>query len=377
MSAPDTVRASDQPATEHREPAAPLARSRSKRPYVVTAAVLAVAVAGGGAAAVIARGDAEGASSTQPPASTATAPITRGDVVDTESVDGKLTYSDSRPISASALGTVTWAPAVGATITRGKSLLTVDNKPITLMYGSLPLYRTLTKGVDDGPDVKQLEANLKALGYGDNLTVDTEFTSVTAAAVKDWQEDRGLKETGSVDAGQVVFESGPVRVSAVNASKGSKAGGGAALTVTAVTPGVTVKLDASKQDLVKKGATVEVELPAGNTVRGRIASIGTVATTDRDGNSTIDVGVSLPVKGIGHVDEAPVSVDLESRRAKDVLSVPVEALLGLREGGFGVEVIEGSTTRVVAVTTGTYGGGRVEISGDGLREGMKVGVPGE
>ncbi|HEU4675058.1 MAG TPA: peptidoglycan-binding protein, partial [Motilibacteraceae bacterium] len=59
----------------------------------------------------------------------------------------------------------------------------------------------------------------------------------------------------------------------------------------------------------------------------------------------------------------------------NVLAVPVEALLALREGGFGVEVVEGASTRVVPVELGAFGSGMVEITGAGLAEGMKVGVP--
>ena len=58
-----------------------------------------------------------------------------------------------------------------------------------------------------------------------------------------------------------------------------------------------------------------------------------------------------------------------------MLPVPVAALLALAEGGYGVQVVEGSTSRIVPVETGLFAGGRVEIAGDGVREGMTVGVP--
>ena len=51
------------------------------------------------------------------------------------------------------------------------------------------------------------------------------------------------------------------------------------------------------------------------------------------------------------------------------------ALLALAEGGYGVEIVEGSTSRIVAVKTGMFAGGRVEISGEAIAEGMLVGVP--
>jgi len=351
-------------------------RGRGKRPYVVTA-VLVVVVTGTAATVLVLRdGSTANAQGKTTPTTTSTAPIVRGDVVDTESVDGKLTYPSERSIPVGASGTVTWVPDTGARITRGHTLLRVDAKPITLMYGSLPLYRTLSYGVSDGADVRQLERNLAALGYGDDLTVDDEFTSVTRAAVKAWQEDRGLPETGSVDAAQVVFESGPVRVSDVVVAKGDRAGGGPGLKVTATAPTVHVDLDVGQQDLVRKGATVDVEMPSGDTVKGKITSVGSVATAARDdGDPTVDVEIALKRTAVGRIDQAPVTVDLVSDRARKVLSVPVEALLGLREGGFGVQVVDGATSRIVAVTPGTYGGGRVEITGDGLAAGMKVEVP--
>jgi len=78
---------------------------------------------------------------------------------------------------------------------------------------------------------------------------------------------------------------------------------------------------------------------------------------------------------LGSLDSAPVSVTLVSDTRENVLTVPVAALVALAEGGYGVQVIEGSTTRYVAVKTGMFAGGRVEISGDGIAEGTVVGLP--
>ena len=56
---------------------------------------------------------------------------------------------------------------------------------------------------------------------------------------------------------------------------------------------------------------------------------------------------------------------------------PVSALLALVEGGYAVEVIEAdSSVRLTAVETGMFADGLVEISGEGLSEGMNVVVPG-
>ncbi|MBB6351051.1 hypothetical protein FHU36_007623 [Nonomuraea muscovyensis] len=309
----------------------------------------------------------------------ATAEIARRDLVDTKTVTGALTYSGERRVAAAGSGTVTWAPPEGTVVRRGRPLLRVDRRPLVLMYGGLPLYRELRQGVEDGPDVEQLERNLKALGYGDDLTVDDHFSYATFLAVKEWQEDRGLPESGRVDAAQVVFLPSVVRVTDAAVEVGDRTSPGRrVLTVSGVRRLVHVDLDAGDQAMARKGARVTVELPGGERVTGKIASVGTVAETSgqgQDANVTVDVDITLAKTPKTRLDQAPVEVEMESERRENVLAVPVEALLALREGGFGVEVVEGAATRIVAVETGGYGGGMVEIEGAGLAEGMKVGVP--
>jgi peptidoglycan hydrolase-like protein with peptidoglycan-binding domain len=354
-------------------------RKRRKGPYLAVA-VLVVAIAVGAATvAVRDRGDGDGGGKAKTPA-IATATITRGDVVDTETVDGDLTYANSRGVPANGSGTVTWLPREGSTIGRGQALYKVDDKPVALFYGTLPLYRSLKEG-DKGPDVKELEQNLKALGYGDDLAVDQTFSSATTAAVKKWQKHQGLSRTGVVDSTEAIFETGQVRVADVALTKGQLiggaggAGGGKAMTVTDVTSIVHVDLDTSKEDLVKKGDKVTVELPSGANAQGTISSISSVARPGKNNTTTVGVDITLKKKEVGDIDEAPVSVKLVSERARNVLSVPIQALLGLAEGGFGIQVVTGDTSHIVPIRTGTYGGGRVEVVGTGLRAGMKVGVP--
>ncbi|WP_231333638.1 peptidoglycan-binding protein [Actinomadura graeca] len=341
--------------------------------WVLVAGGVAVVVAGGG---VLAFGTGGHEAKAGPEVPLGTAVVSRGDLVDIEKVDGKLTYDGVRDVWAGASGVVTWAPEAGATVRRGGTLLRVAGRPVTLMYGGSPMYRTLREG-DSGGDVRQLERNLVALGYG-GLTVDKEFTGATEAAVEEWQDDRGLERTGVVDPGQVVFLGGAVRVREVKAPEGKQAvKGQPVLQVAGTRRVVHVDLDAEKQDLAREGAKVSVELPGGKVVAGTVGEVGGVAEstgTGQDKKTTVDVDIALGKAGTGRLDEAPVTVGLESERREGVLSVPVEALLALREGGFAVEALEGAR-RLVPVRTGVFGGGRVEVSGDGLREGMKVGVP--
>jgi hypothetical protein len=78
---------------------------------------------------------------------------------------------------------------------------------------------------------------------------------------------------------------------------------------------------------------------------------------------------------LGSLDQAPVVVSIVSATLENVLAVPVAALVVLSEGGYGVQVMTGSTTRYVAVHLGIFAGGLVQITADGLAEGTLVVVP--
>jgi hypothetical protein len=56
--------------------------------------------------------------------------------------------------------------------------------------------------------------------------------------------------------------------------------------------------------------------------------------------------------------------------------MPVNALLALSGGGFGVDVVTSSgAIRLTGVTTGLYSATLVQISGPGISAGTKVEVP--
>ena len=109
-------------------------------------------------------------------------------------------------------------------------------------------------------------------------------------------------------------------------------------------------------------------------INGDFAQIRTFSVDGSPGE--IEVSGLTRLRGpIRTLVSAPVDVTLVSAQAHDVLSVPVAALVALAEGGYGVQVVEGSSTRYVAVKTGMFASGRVEITGDGIAEGTLVEVP--
>jgi peptidoglycan hydrolase-like protein with peptidoglycan-binding domain len=316
---------------------------------------------------------------------TTTAAVTARDLRAQEQVQGTLGYGEARTVTNQRQGTITWLPREGAVVRRGQALYRVDGKPVQLLYGSLPAWRELAVGVDDGPDVRQLERNLVALGFDPDraVTVDDHFTGATAAAVRRWQEAVGLPETGTMRPGDAVWQPGAVRVGTLKAAVGDAARPGApVMEATATARQVAIDLDASRQPYVHVGDPVEIELPGGRTTTGRVASVGKVAAAasgsdpGSDSSATVEVTVSLDrPKATGSLDQAPVDALITTDVRRHVLAVPVNALLALVEGGYAVEVERDGRRQLVGVRLGLFAEGVVEVRGDGLRAGDRVVVP--
>jgi peptidoglycan hydrolase-like protein with peptidoglycan-binding domain len=349
-----------------------------KRKTIIGAAAAVVVVGAGVALGSTSEGDTKARH--EPIGPTATASVVRGDLSDSTSVDGTLGYGGERKLNAGAGGTVTWLKSSGSTIRMDDEVYELNGRPVRLMYGTRPMYRELKTG-DEGPDVLQLEKDLRALGYGGGLTVDRKFTGATADAIKRWQRDHGTKATGTVGPSDIVFAPGPVRVVSRDAATGDRVAPGEPIVTSSSTERVVdLKLTVDEASLLKKGTKVTVELPGGRTAKGTVRSIGTTATKDEgdddQSEAKINVAVVLDDPGkAGNLHQAPVTVNITTETRKNVLSVPVQALLALPGGGYGVRVVDGGTPRTVKVDLGVFGEGRVEVRGEGLGEGMKVEVP--
>jgi peptidoglycan hydrolase-like protein with peptidoglycan-binding domain len=317
----------------------------------------------------------------------ATATVTRQTLVESVTLLGQIGYGAAVPLTSAAPGTVTWLPEPGATIARGDVVLRADEQPVILLYGAIPMYRSLAAGAK-GADVRQLEQNLTALGQA-GFTVDDSFTAATTAAVKRWQRDLGLTGTGVVEVHRVVFAPGPVRVARRLVRPGAAATGD----VVAVTGGVrvvTVTASASEASWATVGAPVTVGLPGEATTPGRVSAVavagpdGGSAGGGPDGPDSVEITVDLAdqaaldrLEATVRLDSAPVRVTYVVRQRSDVLTVPVTALLALAEGGYGLEVVTGDGIRIVAVEVGLFADGRVEVTGADLVDGLTVGIPGE
>jgi hypothetical protein len=261
---------------------------------------------------------------------------------------------------------------------------TGNGSPVVLLYGSVPAWRTLDEGIT-GQDVTQLNHDLVKLGYAgraDIVALGWDYYSwETAYGVQRLEERLGVSSPpGSLSLGQVVFEPAALRVATVTGSLGGPASG-PVLTATSDRHVVKIPLDASQQSEVKAGDTVSITLPDGTTTPGVVSSVGTVATTSGPGGNpatTIPVQVTLTDPGAaGTLDQAPVTVNLTTASVKNVLAVPVGALLARSPGGYVVEVAgPGNTRRYVPVRPGIFDdtSGLVQVTG-ALAPGQRVVVP--
>ena len=328
------------------------------------------------------------------------ASVERRDIRVGTRLSGRWGYGAEQPIPVRASGTVTWLPSVGERAGLGDVLMRVDNRPIVLMYGETPAYRAMGEGSPPepqpaeehpnggqqpdqpeqpqqpepqpeppsvGPDVEQLEEGLAQLGYT-GFTVDEEFTSATAAAVSAWQEDLGLPATGEVALGDVVFLPGPIRLHPSPESLGRS------VSESSVLQSGTERLvtvDAEDADWAEAGRRVEVTLPNQKTVSGRVVAVGgsgDQAEVGGAGTQQVTIRLMRDYPGVG---PGEVEVTYVSARRRDILTVPVTALVALEEGGYAVELADGS---LVAVEPGLYAEGVVEVTGE-LDPGTEVRVP--
>jgi hypothetical protein len=337
----------------------------------------------------------------------------------------RATLATERQTAVNPGTAYTWLPAAGAVIRQDQRVYAVSGVPVPLLYGATAAYRAFYVGMSGGRDVAELTRDLIALGYGDGLARSGHYSAATAAAVERWQQALGLPVTGQILLGDVVFEPGPIRVSSVTPTVGTQVGGGSGagaaggsggggtvLTATGIKPVVTLDLAVTQEYLVKPGDAVSVVLPNGSsTVGGRVQSVGAVATCPGGGSTgtatggstgstggsgsqspcsstgsnggggsnsaaTVPVTITLdhPPRGAA-LDQAPVNVNITSQRASNVLAVPVNALLALSGGGFGLQVVTRHASHLVGVTTGLYGNTMVQVSGPGITAGTRVEVP--
>jgi hypothetical protein len=306
----------------------------------------------------------------------ATRAVTRQDLSATTPVAATLGYAGLWTVRGQGAGTLTWLPPAGQVISQGQVLYRTGNgSPVVLLYGRVPAWRALAEGVT-GADVIQLNHDLVNLGYAGGSQIAASgwdyFSWETASGVQQLEGRRGVSiPPGSLSLGQVVFEPAALRVATVTGYLGGPAGG-PVLQATSDEHVVLIALDVGQEGTVRAGDAVTVTLPDGSATPGVVSSVGTVATATpaSPGQSpvtAIPVTVGLTDPGAaGSLDQAPVTVNITTASVRDVLTVPVTALLARSAGGYVVEVAgRGNTRRYVPVRPGIFddASGLVQVTG--------------
>ena len=374
----------------------------------LTALAVAIAAAVAITIVVLESGGTTSASASTGPV--ATAAVIRTTLASRQQVSGTLERAGSYTlVMQQTSGTLSELPSPGTVIGRGQPLYWLDGQPVRLLYGTQAAWRDLVLGDSDGTDVRQLNRNLRALGFTDygSLTVADDFDYATAAAIDQWQHAQGVPETGFLPLGSVAFLPGPVRVTAQRAIPGTPmTPGTAVLDLTSNALVVNVPLDPSLRQLVHVGDRVQIQLPEGQSTPGTVRQIGADTTAAGGGQSTptgtsaggsatgagqaagasssqtgtgapasVPVTISFDRPGEARgLDQVPVQVAITDTVHRHVLAVPIGALLALANGGYAVAVDQGGIRTLVAVTPGVFDGNRVEVASSQLQPGMRVEV---
>ena len=206
--------------TTTERPAAAVGGGGGRRWRVVLAVIVVVAIV---AAALAVAGVLKG--TTTPGAGgagafkTLTALVTRRTLVSQTQVSATLADAGSYSVVNQASGTLTRLPAVGKVVRQGQALYQVDGRPVVLLYGRVPAWRTLSAGMT-GADVRELNTALVRLGYASAAALGPRagwdyFSSETAYALEQFQAHLGITDpTGSLSLGQAVYLPSAVKITA-------------------------------------------------------------------------------------------------------------------------------------------------------------------
>lgn len=147
---------------------------------------------------------ADAASLTDPPrAGLITVPVELGPLSNDVTIRGEIGYADSVEVTidATSLGgsVVTGGvPEVGATLTSLSIVLEVVGRPVFVMPGDLPAYRTLSLGMT-GPDVVQFKQSMRAIGLDAGDPASNVFDVTAAASVTTLYQALGYPAPASAE----------------------------------------------------------------------------------------------------------------------------------------------------------------------------------
>lgn len=181
--------APDAEATASVMPASPWRRAlRGNRPLWITALVAVVTLVAGLLIGTFVVAPASGTTAAPPAPGLITVPVEYGELSNDVTVRADVGYADATQVTidtASVEGPAVvtgQVPAVGAQLDPLSIALEIVGRPVIVLPGDLPAYRTLRFGVS-GPDVVQLKNALRAVGIDGGDPASDRYDAATAAGV--------------------------------------------------------------------------------------------------------------------------------------------------------------------------------------------------
>jgi multidrug efflux system membrane fusion protein len=338
-----------------------------------------------------------------------TSPVTRGDLSESISFSGVLTYdhpfeavfqkmvtvttttvvggggpgggpggggataatTNRTTVTSPATGTITWVAPAASVLGSGDVLYRVDNVPVVFVEGDGVLWRDLKVG-DTGDDVQAVESAFVALGYDPSgtVTIDQKFTSLSRSMIQRFEAAYGLTKTTSFPYATVVMRPSDAIVTAIALAVGDTVTtGDSVLTISDTSRIVTFSLAPADRNKIAVGDAVTMRLSTGKNVSGIVASIssGLDATTNE---YDVVASVSEPIEGLG--DKVDVTVKASVPLATGALLVPSTALVVRDDGTTTVAVLREGVVVAVVVTVIATAGQNSAVSSLDLAEGDAI-----
>ncbi|HET6479176.1 MAG TPA: hypothetical protein VFG35_03905 [Actinoplanes sp.] len=389
----------------------PLPRSGPRR---IVALTTAIALGTGGVGWLVGqqvRSPADAAADHRPPpASLITVPVTQRVLTATVTTQGTVAYSTPQPVTlngtvaaedAATVPLVTKAPTGNRTLREGDVLLEVSGRPVLVLTGKVPMYRTLTRG-STGDDVRQLRSALRRLMPKRRVASTGPLDDGALNAVRAWYDDRGYRAaepTGeqraqlrelqqavaaggpgladaradlaafrktygvSIASGEIIFLPRlPVRLTKVTLKAGAPASGvvGMVADPTLVVNGAVSPDDV---DLLKSGMVAALRSSGGDRFTAVLSKVGGTTVAGEAQGVPIQLKPREPAKLAALVGQAfKVSITVGGT-GHAVLTVPVAAVFTSSDGQARVTVEDRpGTVRDVPVELGLATGGFVQVT---------------
>ena len=263
----------------------------------------------------------------------------------------------------------------GDDVKAGDVLYEVELRPVVVAQGSVPAFRPIGARAE-GTDVAQLQKMLRSLGFYRGK-VDARAGTGTVTAIRAWQKSMGVKQTGTVEAGDVIFvPTLPTRISldpALIRSGMTLAGGEEAVRGLSAAPVFTIPVTEIQAGMAPAGTRVEVTSPRGDLWQAQVSGwrrdeegSGGLLVLEAAGGGVVCGGQCGQIEAM---DEVSLPSRIVTAETVSGLVVPSAALVSRADGrlavigenGEEIAVSVVASARGLSVVTGVAEGTRVRV----------------